>query len=122
MKEVNVYEHFMDKNLLWFLQIHLHLTETAPAKSGLKREKPETKQNEAEIWLRFSQLVAPVKNMREVFFLHPVTEKKISRFFKIHFHLPKILPRKKLVKLTKITVLSFGGGWFLRGKWYVGPP
>jgi hypothetical protein len=32
----------------------------------------------------------PVKKMREVFFLHPVTEKNLSRFFKIHFSLPRI--------------------------------
>jgi hypothetical protein len=42
MKEVIVYEHVLDKNLLWFLQIRLQLAETAPAKSGLKQEKPET--------------------------------------------------------------------------------
>jgi hypothetical protein len=29
----------MDKNLFWFFQIHLHLAETSPAKSGLKQEK-----------------------------------------------------------------------------------
>jgi hypothetical protein len=41
-------------------------------------------------WLRFSLLVAPVKKMREVFFIHPVMEKKFSQFLKIHFHLPRI--------------------------------
>jgi hypothetical protein len=35
MKEVIVYEHVLDKKLLWFLQIRLQLAETAPAKSGL---------------------------------------------------------------------------------------
>jgi hypothetical protein len=33
--------------------------------------------------------VALVKKLREVFFLHPVMEKKISRFLKISFHFPK---------------------------------
>jgi hypothetical protein len=42
MEEVIVYGHVLDKNLLWFLQIHLQLSETAPAKSGLKQENPET--------------------------------------------------------------------------------
>jgi hypothetical protein len=49
------------------------------------------------------------EKMREVFFLHPVTEKNLSRFFKIHFRLPGILPGKKLVKLAKMAVLSFWG-------------
>jgi hypothetical protein len=35
MKEVIVYGHVMDKNLLRFRQILLHLAVTAPAKSGL---------------------------------------------------------------------------------------
>jgi hypothetical protein len=38
----------------------------------------------------------PVKKLREIFFLHPVMEKNLSRFFKIRF----ILPRKSLCKLT----------------------
>jgi hypothetical protein len=41
-------------------------------------------------WLRFSLLVAPVKKLREVFVLHPVTEKNLSWFLKIHFLLPGI--------------------------------
>jgi hypothetical protein len=41
-------------------------------------------------WLRFSMLMAPVKKLREVFFLHPVMEKNLSRFFKIQFILPGI--------------------------------
>jgi hypothetical protein len=35
MKEVIVYGHVLDKNLLWFRQIRLQLAVTAPAKSGL---------------------------------------------------------------------------------------
>jgi hypothetical protein len=38
-EEVILYEHVMDKNLFWFLQIHLQLTETAPAKSRTVTEK-----------------------------------------------------------------------------------
>jgi hypothetical protein len=30
------------------------------------------------------------EKMREVFVLHPVMEKNLSRFLKIHFHLPRI--------------------------------
>jgi hypothetical protein len=33
--------------------------------------------------------VAPVKKLREVFVLHPVMEKNLSRFLKIRFHFPK---------------------------------
>jgi hypothetical protein len=35
MKEVIVYGHVLDKKILRFLQILLHLAVTAPAKSGL---------------------------------------------------------------------------------------
>jgi hypothetical protein len=38
MKEVIVYGHVLDKNLLRFHQILLQLTETPPAKSGLQQE------------------------------------------------------------------------------------
>jgi hypothetical protein len=50
--------------------------------------KSENLEKEPRIWLLFSLLVAPVKKMREVFVLHPVTEKKLSRFFKIRIILP----------------------------------
>jgi hypothetical protein len=76
-----VYEFLWRKNLLRFLQFHLHLAETAPAKSGLKQEKPGNLKKEAERWLRFSQLVAPVKNMEEVFFLQPILNKKTLSVF-----------------------------------------
>jgi hypothetical protein len=36
LKEVIVYGHVLDKNLLRFRQIHPQLAVTAPAKSGLK--------------------------------------------------------------------------------------
>jgi hypothetical protein len=39
MKDFIVYEHVLEKNLLWFLQICLQLAETAPAKSGLKQKE-----------------------------------------------------------------------------------
>jgi hypothetical protein len=43
MKEVIVYGHVLDKNLLRFLQIRLHLTETPPAKSGLQQKNEKLK-------------------------------------------------------------------------------
>jgi len=39
--------------------------------------------------------------MKEVFVLHPVLNKNLSRFFKIHFHLPEIRFGRQLVKLEK---------------------
>jgi hypothetical protein len=42
MEEFIVYGHVLDKNLLWVCQIRLQLAETAPAKSRLKQENPET--------------------------------------------------------------------------------
>ena len=38
MKEVIVYGHVLDKNLLRFHQIRPHLAVIAPARSGLKRK------------------------------------------------------------------------------------
>jgi hypothetical protein len=38
LKEVIVYGHVLDKNLLRFRKIHLQLAVAAPAKSGLKRK------------------------------------------------------------------------------------
>jgi hypothetical protein len=54
--------------------------------------------------------------MREVFVLHPVMEKNLSRFSKIHFRLLGILPGKKLVKMAKMAVLSFWGRAVFWGK------
>jgi hypothetical protein len=48
-----------------------------------------------------------MKNLRAFFVLHPIMEKKLSRFSKIHFRLLGILPGKQLVKMEKMTVLSF---------------
>ena len=42
LKEAILYDHVMDKNLFQCLQFHLQFVEIAPAKSGLKQEKPET--------------------------------------------------------------------------------
>jgi hypothetical protein len=38
LKEVIVYGHVLDENLLRFRKIHLQLAVAAPAKSGLKRK------------------------------------------------------------------------------------
>jgi hypothetical protein len=38
--------------------------------------------NEAERWLRFSQMVAPVKKMRDIFFLQPLRKKTSLGFSK----------------------------------------
>jgi hypothetical protein len=43
MKEFIVEGNVLDKNLLWFRQICLHLTETPPAKSGLQQENEKLK-------------------------------------------------------------------------------
>jgi len=41
LKEIILYDHIMDKNLICFLEIHLHLAKTSLAKLGLKQEKLE---------------------------------------------------------------------------------
>jgi hypothetical protein len=46
--------------------------------------------------------VAPVKKMREVFVLHPVMEKNLSQFLKIHFLSPGIGFRRWHVEQAKM--------------------
>jgi hypothetical protein len=89
MKEVIVYGHVLDKNLLRFRQIHPPAGRNSSRKIGTVTEKPKIRKKGPRRWIRFSLLVAPVKKLREVFVLHPVIEKKISQFLKIRFHLPK---------------------------------
>ena len=36
LKEIILYGHVLENNLLWFRQIHFQLAKIAPAKSGLK--------------------------------------------------------------------------------------
>jgi hypothetical protein len=83
-------------------------------------EKPKIWKKGPRRWLRFSLLVAPLKKLREVFVLHPVMRKNLSRIFKIHFHFPRIRferrhgeQAKNGKKLKK---------WFFSGRRYSGPP
>jgi hypothetical protein len=46
-------------------------------------------------------MVALVKQLREVFVIQTVMEKPLSRFFKIHFIFPIILPRKRRAEQEK---------------------
>jgi hypothetical protein len=52
-------------------------------------------------WLRFSLLVAPVKKLREVFVLHPVTEKKPLSVFKNSFSFAQNLLGKRHAEQAK---------------------
>jgi hypothetical protein len=65
--------------------------------------------------------VAPVKKMREVFVLHPVMEKNLSRFFKIHFHFPRIAFGRRHAEQAKMGE-KIGKSVFFWGRWYSGPP
>jgi hypothetical protein len=61
--------------------------------------------------------------MREVIVLHPVMNKNLSRFFKIHSGFPGIALGKQVVKTGEKTVfLLFWGRRFWRGKVVFGPP
>jgi hypothetical protein len=93
MEEVIVYENVLDKNLLRFLQFHLHLAETAPAKSGLKQKNQKLKKW-AERWLRFSQLVAPVKKWKRFLFFSPLQTKTSLGFLKFVFVFPESFSEK----------------------------
>jgi hypothetical protein len=59
--------------------------------------------------------------MREVFGLHPFTEKNLSRFFKIHFHFPRILPGKGRDEQAKNIFENFGRV-VLEGEWFWSNP
>jgi hypothetical protein len=52
-------------------------------------------------WLRFSLLVAPVKKLREVFVIHPVTEKNLSRFLKFIFIFPETASDEDMLNRRK---------------------
>jgi hypothetical protein len=58
-------------------------------KIGTVTDKPKMLKKEAERWLRFSLLVAPLQKLREVFVLQPVLRKNLSRIFKIHLRFPR---------------------------------
>jgi hypothetical protein len=61
--------------------------------------------------------------MREVFVLHPVMEKNLSQFSKIHFRFLGILPGKKTGQNGKNGGFEFlGEGGFLGERWYSRPP
>jgi hypothetical protein len=68
--------------------------------------------NEAKRWLQFSQLVAPVKNMEEIFVLQPVLKKNLSLFLKIRLCFPEIILGKRLVELAKTRFFTFRKGGF----------
>jgi hypothetical protein len=67
--------------------------------------KNRNPKNEAEIQLLFSELVAPLQKMGEVFFLQPVMKKKLFRFLKFNPHFPIILFARRGVKQTKKRVV-----------------
>jgi len=71
--------------------------------------------NSAHRWLWFSQLVIPVEKMIEFIVLHPVSEKYLSRLFKIPSGLPVNSLGKQVVKLCKKWFFDFWGRWFLEG-------
>jgi hypothetical protein len=64
-------------------------------KIGTVTGKTRNPKNEAERQPRFSQLVAPLKKLGEVFVLQPVMNKNLFRFFKFHLRLPRIRFSKK---------------------------
>jgi hypothetical protein len=71
-------------------------------KIGTVTGKTKNPKNEAERQLRFSQLVAPLQNMEEVFVLQPVMNKNLSRFLKICLRFPRIHFARRGVKQTKM--------------------
>jgi hypothetical protein len=68
-------------------------------------------------------ILIPVKKMREVIVLQPVTEKNLSHFFKIPSGFPGIALGKQVVKTGEKTVFFFLGKAVLEGgKWFSDPP
>jgi hypothetical protein len=60
----------------------------------------------------------PVKKMREFFVLHPIMEKNLSRFLKIHFCSPKIGFRRRHIEQAKMGdfLKNIGESGFFFGK------
>jgi hypothetical protein len=54
-----------------------------------KNKKNGNLKNSSQRWILFSQLLIPVKHLREVIVLPLVSEKNLSRVFKIPFGFPK---------------------------------
>jgi hypothetical protein len=80
MKDFIVYGMFWTKNLLFFSKFISSLPKQLPQNQDCNRKNEKLK-NGARRWIQFSQLVAPMKNMREVFVLHPVVNKKCLSVF-----------------------------------------
>jgi hypothetical protein len=66
---------FLEKKPPSVSQISSPPRRNSSRKIGTVTGKTKNPKNEAERQLRFSQLVAPLKNMEEVFVLHPVLKK-----------------------------------------------
>jgi hypothetical protein len=66
-------------------------------------------------WLRFSLLVAPVKKLREVFVLHPVMEKNLSRFLKFVFIFPELASEEDMLNRQKWAKNEKSGFFFGMG-------
>jgi hypothetical protein len=69
---------------LSFFQFHLQFTERAPENKDCNRKMKNWKKG-ARRWLLFSFLMAPMKNMEEVFFFIPCGTKKYLYFLKYIF-------------------------------------
>jgi hypothetical protein len=86
-------------------QISIPPRRNSSRKIGTVTGKTRNPKNEAERQPRFSQLVAPLKKLGEVFVLQPVMNKNLFRFFKFHLRLPRIRFARRGVKTGKTTVL-----------------
>jgi hypothetical protein len=90
LKEVIVYEHVDGQ------KPPLVSPNSPPSRRNNSRKirtvtrKMKNWKNRARRWLRFSLLMVPVKKLGEVFVLHPVLNKNLFRFLKIHLCLPRI--------------------------------
>jgi hypothetical protein len=88
-----------------------------------KTRKNGSLKNRAKRWLRFSQSLIPVQKLREVIVIHPVTEKNLSRVFKIPSGLPKITLGKHVVKTGEnIFFVILGKVVLEEGEWFSDPP
>jgi hypothetical protein len=88
-KDFIVYYLVWRKNLLQFLKFRSPPRRNSSRKIGTVTGKTRNPKNEAERQLRFSQLVAPLQKLGEVFVLQPVMNKNLFRFFKFHLVFPE---------------------------------
>jgi hypothetical protein len=85
-KPLSFFSKFIFSSLKHPPQKHDKIRKTGNLKYGAQR------------WLRFSQSLIHVQTLRDIIFLHPVSKKTLSQFFKIPSGFPEIVLGRQVIK------------------------